>query len=186
MEKKDYIKEFIESNMPLFNEEEPDAGHFERFGEKLKKSENRRKLGFAIIWKVAAAAVFVFLAVNQALIWFSPRSGQGESMAGFSAGFEEATFYYTSAIHNGLAQWDQLVEKGIVAEEEKRMMQDELKEFEQIHRNLSEELKTNPNDERVINAMLEYYQAKLSIINLVVEKLKEVKSINNQNHEIKM
>ena len=62
-------------------------------------------------------------------------------------------------------------------------MNTELTEFEERFKNLQSDLAANPNDERVINAMLEYYQAKLEIINMIVNKLQEVKQQKNKNHE---
>jgi hypothetical protein len=52
-----------------------------------------------------------------------------------------------------------------------------------VFQKLQNDLTSSPNDDRVINAMLEYYQTKLSLINMIVEKLKEVKQKNNENHE---
>ena len=66
------------------------------------------------------------------------------------------------------------------------MMQKELAEFENMYKTLQQDLASNPNDERVINAMLDYYQSKLSVINMIVEKLEEVKHQTNTSHEIKM
>ena len=63
------------------------------------------------------------------------------------------------------------------------MMDEELSEFETLYKNLQNDLKLNPNDERVVNAMLEYYQAKLSVINLIVDKLEEVQKQNNTDYE---
>jgi hypothetical protein len=57
-------------------------------------------------------------------------------------------------------------------------------EFETRFKNLQIDLKANPNDERVINAMLEYYQAKLDIINMIVSKLEEVKQQKNLSREL--
>ena len=64
-------------------------------------------------------------------------------------------------------------------------MSSELEEFETLYKSLQEDLSASPNDERVINAMLQYYQSKLSVINMIVTKLEEVKQLNkNQNVEI--
>jgi hypothetical protein len=66
------------------------------------------------------------------------------------------------------------------------MMEDELEEFEQIFKSLQSDLSANPNDERVINAMIEYYQTKLSLINMIIEKLQEVKQKNNAENETEL
>jgi hypothetical protein len=72
--------------------------------------------------------------------------------------------------------------EGLISEEEQQMMDTELAEFENVYQKLQNDLATNPNDERIINAMLEYYQTKLSLINMIVNKLEEVKQ-KNASHE---
>ena len=149
-----------------------------------------------MVWKVAAAVIFVLLATNQAFIYFSPNS-QGSLFSGFnkneftlasvSPEYEEVEFYYTNSINVGLNQWNSLTEEGFISEEEQKMMDSELNEFEELYGNLQKDLAANPNDERVINAMLEFYQAKLSVINMIVSKLQEVKQTNTSyetNNEI--
>ncbi len=80
-----------------------------------------------------------------------------------------------------MSQWEGLKNEGLISEEEEEMMQSELAEFETMYKNLQQDLASNPNDERVINAMLDYYQAKLSVINMIVEKLEEVKHQTNKS-----
>jgi hypothetical protein len=189
MKEKDYIEGLILNNLEGLNNDEPPAGHFERFEAKLEGLNKKKKIiSLNLVWKVAAAAVFAFLIVNQAIIWFSPENGSGNgiesssgmTLASVSPEYEEVEFYYTSAINGGLNQWERLVTEGVISEEEQQMMDAELKEFEEVFKNLQADLSANPNDERVINAMLEYYQTKLSLINMIVEKLEEVKQ-KNQN-----
>jgi len=192
MKERDYIEEIIEKNLERLNDNEPLSGHFERFEAKLRKSNSGKgRRTFNIIWKLAAAAVFAFLLVNQAIIWFSSgnknlnmSSGKEEiTLASVSDEYKEVEFHYTNSIDQGLEQWDKLVSEGFVSEEEQLMMKTELAEFETVFNKLQEDLGTSPNDDRVINAMLEYYQTKLSLINMIVNKLKEVKQQKNTDHE---
>jgi len=62
-------------------------------------------------------------------------------------------------------------------------MMQEFKEFERRFEEIQKEFEANPYDERVINAMLGYYQAKLNVINMIVSKLQEVKQQKNISHE---
>lgn len=191
MKEKDYIEELIAKNLEELNNNEPPAGHFERFEARLEGLQAKRKTTvFSIVWKVAAAAVFAFLIVNQAIIWFSAgdssqltQNGNQITLASVSPEYEEVEFYYTNAINVGLNQWEKLVSEGLISEEEQQMMDSELNEFEQIFEKLQGDLATSPNDERVINAMLEYYQTKLSLIHMIIEKLEEVKQKTNTSHE---
>jgi len=193
MKDKDYIEELIEKNMDWLNDNEPSPGHFERFEAKLKKSNRKSpRITFNIAWKAAAAAVFAFLLVNQAIMWFSPDninsiSGrEGLTLSSVSTEYQEVEFYYTNAISGGIKQWENLVSEGLVSKEEQEMMDAELAEFESVYDKLQNDLETSRNDDRVINAMLEYYQTKLSLINMIVGKLKEVKQKENSNYETKI
>jgi len=199
MKAKDNIEEMILNNLKGLNDNEPLDGHFERFQAKLNTQNKKRKFNFSIVWKVAAAVVFVLLAVNQANIYFSPDK-QNEnptinnsefSLASVSPEYKEVEFYYTNAISVGLNQWNSLKTDGFISETEQETMNTELADFEVRFKTLQTDLAANPGDERVINAMLEYYQAKLEIINMIVNKLEEVKEMkgktsetNNKNSEI--
>ena len=194
MKEKDYIEDMLKQNIDALNDNEPMEGHFARFEEKLaKQNPKKRKITLNVIWKVAAVLVFAFLAGNQAYIYFSPdnqgmfaSSNQNNdiTLASLSTEYEEVEFYYTNSINSGIEQWNKLNEEGLISEDEQAMMSEELAEFETRFKSLQNDLKTNPEDERVINAMLEYYQAKLSVINIIVDKLEEVKQRQELNFDL--
>lgn len=186
MEERDDIEKLVLENIDAINDYEPSEGHFERFEEKLKKQANKRNFNFRIVWRVAAAVVFIFLAVNQAFIYFGPKEKQVSTLSDVSGEFSEVEFYYTSSINDGLNQWKRLDESGYLTDDDRKMMENELKEFDEVLADLQSDLKANPEDERVINAMLEYYQNKLSVITLIIEKLKEVQKQKESSHETKV
>lgn len=195
MKEQDYIDELILKNLEELNDNEPEEGHFERFEARLKLQNKKKKVNLKMIMKVAAAVVFVLLAANQTAIYLSPDNkgniftmfGKNDvTLASVSPEYGEVEFYYTNAINVGLNQWQELENQGLISTDEKKMMDDELSEFETRYKNLQQDLAANPNDERVINAMLEYYQAKLSVINMIVNKLEEVKQQKNTEHEIEI
>lgn len=195
MKEKDNIEELIIKNIDGLNDFEPREGHFDRFQAKLKVQHKRKKITLNQVLKIAAAVVFVLLAANQAFLYFSPGNhpsvfsafGNDEvTLASVSPEYEEVEFYYTNSINVGLSQWEVMKNEGLISNEEEEMMQKELAEFENMYKTLQQDLASNPNDERVINAMLDYYQSKLSVINMIVEKLEEVKHQTNTSHEIKM
>ncbi|WP_319480521.1 hypothetical protein [uncultured Draconibacterium sp.] len=184
MEKKDNIEKLILDNIETLNDNEPMEGHFARFEAKLNEQHKKKKtISLNIILKVAAAIVFVFLATNQAFIYFSPNNqgifiskteSASVTLASISPEYQEVEYYYTNSINTGMEQWDKWIEEGLISEDEQTMMNNELAEFEKLYQNLQKDLTANPTDERVINAMLEYYQAKLSVINIIITKLEEV------------
>ena len=196
MREKDYIEKLVADKLEELNDNEPHEGHFERFEDKLKKQSKKRTISLNFVLKVAAAVVFVFLAVNQGFIYFSgdnaksglfSKKGSEEiSLASVSPEYEEVEFYYNNAINVGLNQWEKMVGTGLISEKEQNMMDKELSDFGNIYGTLQKDLEANPTDERVINAVLEYYQTKLSVINMIVNKLEEVKQKNNTSNETEM
>lgn len=186
MKEQDYIEQLIGANLDALNDAEPADGHFERFELKLQQQKQGKVFRLQSVLKVAAAVVFVLLAVNQARIYLLPEKPQQFTLANVSPEYREVEFYYTNAINSGINDWKSLADAGLVSEEEQQAMKNELRDFEQRFQNLQAELSANPNDERVINAMLEYYQAKLSVITMIVTKLQEAKRQNNTKHEIEI
>jgi len=176
----DDMEKLILDNLDYLNNQEPREGHFERFEEKLNRQRKGRKT-LRIAWQVAAAAVFLFLAVNQVVIYLTPaQQDEMITLGSVSPEYQEVEFYYTSSIKDGLTRWEQFEKAGLLTHEDQKMMDRELQEFEKVLDELQQELKSNPNDERIINAMLVYYQNKLNVIELIINKLQEVQVVTNQ------
>lgn len=181
--KHDDIELLILNNLDKLSNREPQEGHFDRFEQKLVSQPKTKKINLNLVWKVAVAIVFIFLAVNQAIIYLSPEKEIINSLSNISPEYSEVEMYYTSEINSGLNQWNAMWDAGLVTLEEKEMMDSELKEFDEMYTNLQVELQANPYDERVINAMLGFYQSKLDVINMIIQKLQEVKSQNQIDDE---
>jgi hypothetical protein len=181
---KDELERLILNNQASFQESEPPEGHFDRFEAKLKASKHTRKINFQSLLKIAAMVIFVLLAVNQARIYFFPDEKQAAlSLGSISPQYSEVEFFYTNAIQMGMKQWEKLKYEGLISESEQKMMQKEQEDFDLMYQKLLIDLKANPDDERVINAMLEYYQSRMNVITLIIDKLQEVKQQKYQNHE---
>lgn len=183
MKPQDNIEKLIIDHLEELNQAEPPAGHFERFEARLAAQNKVKKFNWMMVGRIAAAVVFVFLAVNQARIWFTPDKKAPVTLASISPEYAEIEFFYTSSIQSGIESWNQLAGSGIISEAENKLMQDELKEFERRFEEIQKEFSANPYDERVINAMLGYYQAKLNVITMIVNKLQEVKQQKTISHE---
>jgi hypothetical protein len=181
------LERLILDNRHSIQDDEPMDGHFERFEAKLKKaSKPVRKFELQRIIRIAAMVVFCLLVINQARIWLKPEKKETLSLGSISPEYREVEFYYTNSIQMGMTQWENLKEEGYVTEAEQQMMQKEQTDFDQMYQQLLVDLKANPNDERVINALLEYYQSRMNVISLIISKLKEVKQQKNHNDEIKI
>jgi hypothetical protein len=51
--------------------------------------------------------------------------------------------------------------------------------MDSIHKELQRKLGTNPGDDRVINAMITYYQTKLGVMKIFLNTLTQIKQSNN-------
>lgn len=181
----DLLEKLIRENKVKFESEAPE-GHFERFEEKLNHEFGKKKNPkFQYLWQIAAAIVFVLLVGNQVRMYMQTETEEAQpvSLGSVSPEYAEVEFYYTSAIEQGMKTWNQLVKNGNISPENQRLMSEEIEEFEETYASLQKELQANPDDERVINAMLEVYRSKLSIINLIIEKLEYINLQNQIKNE---
>jgi len=183
MEHKDYIEKIVLDNLDDLNRMEPPEGHFERFEERLKTESKLKTFRWNRVWKVAAVIAFLFLAGNQAMIWLAPDHSQPMTLAAVSPEYADVEFYYTSNIRTGLTTLNTLTGEGVISEEENLMIQQEFKNMELKYEELLKDLNAHPRDERVLNALIEYYQNKLSVIDMILSKLQEVKQQKNKSHE---
>ena len=164
-------------------EEEPKEGHFSRFEEKLRLSASKQKgVHFSPFLKVAAVLVIILLSAN--LVVFYRNSKQEIKTAAVSKNdLGEASFYYTSRINKGIRDLEAMSKEGIGSKKEIVQIKHELSEMDSLFVNLQQEYKANPNDERIINAMIEYYQTKLDIVNTIKTDLENVKKLKSKYHE---
>ncbi len=183
----DEFERLILNNRNSIQDDEPLEGHFERFEARLQKaSKPDRRINFQAFLKIAAIVVFALLAVNQARIYIFPEKNEPLTLGSISGEYREVEFYYTNSIQNGMSQLEMLKNEGLISEPEQQMMQKEQKEFDLMYQKLLEDLKANPNDERVINAMLEYYQARMNVTSLIVSKLQDIKKQKNNSDGIEI
>ena len=165
-------------------DEEPQTGHFERFEQRLKQVERKQpKSILSPFLKVAAVLVIVLLSANLFFTIRSPKQKIKETAANRNE-INEASFYYTSKINTGIRELEAMANEGIGSPNEIVQIKHELSEMDSLFLNLQQEYKANPNDERIINAMIEYYQTKLDIVNTIktdLEKVKQQKRKYNEN-----
>jgi hypothetical protein len=72
---------------------------------------------------------------------------------------------------------------------QKEILEKEMKSMDSVYVQLQKELKANPNDERIINAMIEHYQTKLDVMTYIVNQLKTIRNGNqnkSENEKVKL
>jgi hypothetical protein len=177
------IEEIIRKNKGLFEDKEPMDGHFERFNWKLEKRFHSNATKRSIVPYLLKAAV-VTLLVTLSSLWTWDnfiRADKGKMALGdVSPQYKEVENYYVHQV-NFMENELQTVDFGNNAEQ-KVMLQKEMKSMDSVYVQLQKELKANPNDERIINAMIEHYQTKLEVLTYLVNQLKAIRN-NNQNNQ---
>ncbi len=178
----DELDKIIVENRVDF-EEEPQDGHLERFAERLRLAESKQK-GFQLtpFLKVAAVLVIILLSTNLYVHFRNSKSEIKETVA-TKSDLSEASFYYTNSINSGIRDLEKMANEGIGSHKELVQIKHELSEMDSLFVNLQAEYKANPNDERIINAMIEYYQTKLDIVNTIKTDLENVKHLKRKSHE---
>jgi hypothetical protein len=176
------IEEIVRSNKDFFEDAEPSIGHFERFNRKLEirfqVSAPKRSI---VPYLLRAAVVTLLVTLSSLWTWdhFIRPGSSRMTLGQVSPQYKEVENYY---IHQVNMMEGEIVNVDLVNNpDQKKMLLNEMKSMDSVYVSLQKELKANPNDERIINAMIEHYQTKLEIMKYVVNQLKVIRK-NNQNN----
>ncbi|HPA86896.1 MAG TPA: hypothetical protein PK106_03820 [Bacteroidales bacterium] len=176
------IEEIIRNNRDLFDGAEPSAGHFERFTRKLEIRCGRVPVKRSIVPYLLRAAV-VTLLVTLSSLWtwehFIRPDRDRMSLSEVSPEFREVENYYVHQVNLMESELGNIEVKG--NEEQKRILLKEMKSMDSVYVQLQKELKANPNDERIINAMIEHYQTKVDVMNYILNQFKAIRNENQNN-----
>ena len=181
------IEKLIRENKGSFGSYEPSDGHFERFTAKLEASTYVAPARVSLTpYLLKAAVVAILVTISSLWVWDKVVSPDANRMtlSEVSPEYQQVERYYVqqvSLIENEITTID------IVSnEDQNKILMDELDEMDDMYTELQKDLNTNPNDERVVNAMINHYQRKIEVMNYILSQLKEVTSenqINSENYE---
>jgi hypothetical protein len=171
------LEDHIRKQRELLNSEQPREGHEERFLQKLY-SRPERKLQVRHVLQVAAS--LAILIVSGIVLVKVSKSGDKVASQEIPASVIEADLYYTSQMD---ARYDQIRDFNFEDMEEKTLLLDELKDLDEYHQQLMSDLEANPDDDRVINALIRHYQIKLEIMDQIIIQLNQIKSENSPKNE---
>jgi hypothetical protein len=178
------IEEIIRENRNIFDEKEPIDGHLDRFNWKLEKRLHSNDSKRSIVPYLLRAAV-VTLLVTLSSLWTWDhfiRSDNGTMALGdVSPQYREVENYYVHQVN--LMEGELQSADFSTNPEQKDMLQNELKSMDSTYVQLKKELKANPNDERIINAMIEHYQTKVEVLTYIVNQLKAIRNDNNNKQD---
>lgn len=174
------IEDIIRTNKDFFEEEEPSKGHLERFMVKLEiRFQTQAPKRSIVPYLLRAAVVTLLVTLSSLWTWdhFIRPGSSRMTLGEVSPKYKEVENYY---LHQVNLMEDEIVDVRLKDNpEQKKELMKEMKSMDSVYVSLQKELKANPNDERIINAMIEHYQTKLEVMNYIVEQLK---TIRNDNH----
>jgi hypothetical protein len=177
----EYLDNLIRGNKDFFEEAEPAEGHFDRFSRKLEMRFGTKTVKRSIVpYLLKAAVVTLLVTLSSFWTWdhfLKPNRGR-MTLSDISPEYKEVENYYVHQVNlmeNELVTIDLKNNPG-----QKQMLLDEMKSMDSISVQLQKELYANPNDERIINAMIEHYQTKLEIMTYIVNQLKAIRNENQK------
>ena len=181
------IEKLIRENRGSFDVFEPSDGHFERFQARLETQSYRAPQRVSLTpYLLKAAAVAILVTLSSLWTWehvVSPDANR-MSLGEVSPEYRQVEQYY---VHQVSMIENQITSIDIISnEDQNQVLMDELKNMDDMYVELQKDLNANPNDERVINAMIEHYQRKIVVMSYILTQLQEVQSetqINSENYE---
>lgn len=165
------LDDFIKSNAERFDTGEPLPGHFDRFDERLDRSYgNKRSLQWGLFMRIAAIVL-----IGMVLTFFAFRASQYVNRdlgyvvtaAAYPDLLEAEEYYsmqtdiYYSKIKNLRFENDKMQKKQIL---------DELSAMDNQVKILKHDLIQNPENERVVNAIINFYQVKLEFMDMIITR----------------
>lgn len=178
------IEEIIRKNKDFFEEAEPSKGHFERFNRKLEiRFQVSAPTRSIVPYLLRAAVVTLLVTLSSLWTWdhFIRPANSRMTLGQVSPQYKEVENYY---IHQVNMMEGEIVNVDLKNNpEQKLMLVKEMKSMDSVYVSLQKELKANPDDERIINAMIEHYQSKVEIMTYIVNQLKTMRNDNQNSKE---
>lgn len=178
------IDDLIKDNKDFFDGIEPMEGHFERFSWKLEKRLHSGTIRRSIVpYLLKAAVVTLLITLSSLWTWdhFIRSDRDRMALGDVSPQYKEVESYYVHQVNMMESELFNVDLKN--NPEQKEMLLKEIKSMDSVYVQLQKELKTNPNDERIINAMIEHYQTKLDVMTYIVSELKAIRNENKNKQK---
>ncbi len=179
---KDEVQDNIRKRHGEFNHAEPPQGHFERFNARLNESQKQnspKKRGLLSYFAIAASLLILLgFGLNNA--WKQTNSG----LAAVSPEMNETQSYFSSLIRHELAKIE-----GKKTKENEKVIGDALKHIEILekeYKSLEEELIISGNNPKIIYAMVNNFQKRIDILQLLINQMELLKIQQKQQEDEKL
>jgi hypothetical protein len=171
------IEDYFKQNKDLFDTDEPEDGHIERFQRKITKL-GIRKLYSGLVYAFAASiAALMILSFATYQIIKTHSSSKGGEFSELSGDYKEIENFYSGKINCEYSELIAMTHNAV----DKNTIVKEFSDMDANYQALKLDLKSNPNDDRLINAMIEYYRTRLDFIITIKQKMHV--SYNSLYHE---
>jgi len=165
------IDDFIRQHGGMFDNEEPGPGHEERFKSRLNTLHNKSRPQLKImLFRIAAILILVAVISYFAVREFGIIDNQLNRMAIDKPNQElnEAERFYTTQLDIYYNKIEQLGFNNDKAE--KNMVLHELSAMDEQVQAMKYDLKQNPDDERVMSAIINFYQLKIEMMDVIIAR----------------
>lgn len=175
------LDDHIRKNLEHFNNEEPLQGHFDRFDAKLSQLGKRKDNQIHMYLLKIAAAVVIGLVISYAAIrefnWLNRTTAFTISAVAYPE-LNEAEKFYTSQLS---LYYNKIQDMGFNNDQmEKKRVMEELTEMDIQVRAMKQDLRQNPDDERIVNAIINFYRVKIELMDMIIARTQQ----SNSNYTI--
>jgi hypothetical protein len=165
------LDDHISKNLERFDTEEPLNGHYDRFEEKLAQFYKNRSRRIGTIGLRVAAAILLGFVISYAAIRefrFLNRNSENIISAIAYPELNEAEQFYTSQ----LSIYDTKIQDLRFNNDqiEKKQIIDELSDMDQQVQVMKQDLRQNPDDERIVHAIINFYQVKIELMDMIIAR----------------
>lgn len=180
-----HLEDFIRNHREAFDAELPDAGHMERFGNRVQRPG--RLVHLRLPSFARAAAVLALVIMSSLWLWdhvAGPNPAMAcntRPLATLSPELAETEAFLTTTISKKI---DEINALGPEARQwQSRIALKEFIELDSLMQSLCADIQAKPGDQRIIDAMILHYQTKIGILDRILTDLKSSKTQQSKSHE---
>lgn len=172
--KKDNLEKFITENRSVFDNETPNLKIWANIDKALESQQQQPKIPWWRNSRVAAAAIMLIVASSALGYFLAPKSENSVIAYEYSEEFQDMTSFYERQLQDKTARL-------VSYEHQDKSVQQDIEQFDKAMAELELEIQNAPkgSEEIIINAMIQNYQAKVFILNRVLQQL------NSSNQHLK-
>ncbi len=176
----DRLEQYIRTHRDAFDDQNPDPAVWETIAERLPRQRAHRRVAMWKAMSVAAVGLVLLMSGIMAGLFMGRDTGLNSPEY---AEFMRARQYYDAQYQMKKERFDTFVADPDVDKD--------LKELDKIYQDLSGQLEQSgqPNREELINALIQIYQARIQLLERVLDRVEDARQdleFNTDNEKIKI